>query len=627
MIENKLKKILIWFLVAASLFGTSIISGVGSSSVGSIPVERPQGIKMNQMHNGFLWLIRNLQSAGFTPDNVYYGVYDSIGTYGYPIVGEREREVTITLNDLIVLLNTTIDRLEEIGTDSGTLTYLNDLYTELLAHDEVTIYHKVDSDLSVASSHDRKAVTIFYDNDRSVLDTFNKIKNNETITEQPFSGDEILTNIFMSLIRDEISGSYDVINTWEYENGSDAALLKDFIRRIIDNRWLYSEARFLFRLPAINKMRTMVQETNSWNASEEDPRVLEYGRFEISQLLINELNLRKVGQNLVISEYDYMYMEHHLLGSLVYNDTNENGMMDIGVETIPVGNYNLAYPTIGDEAQYRFDIKDIDSRTYQMPQTTDDVIEFGSEFENIVGYLLPIERNQDDSLFDISAGQAYNVDELSTLFHFSVNNTEGSTNLKFDYIIGNWNNTESLEGLGFSQLMTSTVVDAHRTRTFQWRNENNAELGDTDENASRISRFRLASAEGLFGEIRLDDIPYLWGDTQEKMNAVGQLIPMSLIDVTYGRISSEADLIRSISGEITRKTFLYSVSYPNWDGKSITHDPTFAAVGGLAAEASDTSETQPPSDVESGIPSFEFATVFISIPLLALIEIYRRKYK
>ncbi|MFX1282636.1 MAG: hypothetical protein ACFFB5_03240 [Promethearchaeota archaeon] len=627
MIENKFKKSLFWFLVAASLFGTSVISSVGSSSITPIPVERPQGIRMNQMHNRFLWLIRSMQSAGFTPDNVFYGVYDSVGTYSYSIVDEREREVTIPLDDLIVLLNITINRLEEIGTDSDALIYLNDLYTELLAHDEVIIYHKVDSDLSVASSHDRKAVTIFYDNDRSVLDTFDKIKNNETITEQPFSGDEILTNIFMSLIRDEISGSYEVINTWEYENGSDAALLKDFIRRITNNRWLYSEARLLYRLPIINKMRIMVQETNSWYASEEDPRVLEYGRFEISQLLIDKLNLRKVGQNLVINEYDYTYMEHHLLGSLVYNDTNENGMMDIGVETIPVGNYNLAYPTIGDEAQYRFDIKDINSRTYLMPQTTDNMLEFGSEFEDVVGYLLPIERKQDDSLFDISAGQAYNVDEISTLFHFSVNNTDGSVNLKFDYIIGNWNNSESLEGLGFSQLMASTVVDAHRTRTFQWRNENNAELGDTDENASKISRFRLASAEGQFGEIRLDDIPYLWGDTQEKANAVGQLVPMSLIDVTYGRISSEADLIRTISGDITRRTFLYSVSYPKWDGKSITHDPAFAAVGGLAAEASNTSETQPPSDVESGIPGFELASVFLSIPILALIEVYRRKYK
>ncbi|MFX0208557.1 MAG: hypothetical protein ACFFDT_21425, partial [Candidatus Hodarchaeota archaeon] len=266
MIKLNVKKTLIWLLVIISLFGTSLIPSVSSSSAVPSPIERPQGIMLNQMHKQFLWMIRNMQSAEFTPDNVYYGVYDNTGSYSYPIIGEREREVTISLDNLIRLLNTTIDRLEDIGTDSDTLTYLNNLYAELQIHDELTIYMKVDSDLEITSSHDRKAVTIFFDNDRSVIDAFNKIKNNESITEQPFSGDEILTNVFMALIRDEISGSYEVINTWNYEDNSDAALLKDFISRLTNNRWFFSEGRQFFRLPELNIMRTLLQETNSWYA-------------------------------------------------------------------------------------------------------------------------------------------------------------------------------------------------------------------------------------------------------------------------------------------------------------------------------------------------------------------------
>ncbi len=619
MIKINFKKTLIWLLVVVSLFGTSIIPSISSSSVGPPPVERPQGIMLNQMHKGFLWMIRNMQSAEFTPDNVYYGVYDSTGSYSYPIISEREREVTINLDNLIRLLNTTIDRLED--TDSDTLTYFKNLYAELQFHDEVTIYIKVDSDLEITSRHDRKAVTIFYDNDRSMIDAFSKIKKNESITEQPFSGDEILTNVFMSLIRDEIRGSYEVINTWDYDDGSDATLLKDFIQHITNNRCLFSEARQLFRLPETNIMRTMFQETNSWYASEEDPRVFEYGRFEISQLIIDDLDLRKVGQNLVVSKYDYKYIEHHLLGSLVYNDTNSNGMMDIGVKTIPAGQHDLTYLSIGDEAQYRFDIKEIENRNYYSPQTTDNVLDFGSEFENVIGYLQPLEKSQDNTLFDTSSSQTYSVDEISTLFHFSVNNTDASTNLKFDYVLGEWNDTESLQGLGFCQLMASTVVDANMQRNFSWKHDNNTELDDDYENASRISRFRLTYAQGLFGEIRIDDIPYIWDGTEE-VNAVGQLIPMNLIDVTYGATSSEADKIRSIKGNTQRKTFLYSVSYPKWDGKSITHDPAYSAVGGLAAEASG---TQSETGVESGIPGFEFAVVFITIPMIALIEVYSRK--
>ncbi|MFX0014851.1 MAG: hypothetical protein ACFFB2_00375 [Promethearchaeota archaeon] len=621
MIKSKNVKVLVWFLIAISLLGTPIIQSVGTSSVNPISVERPRGIRMDQIHKSFLWLIRNMQSAGFTPNNVFYGVYDSVGTYSYPIVIEREQEITIDLKDLTEQLNKTITRLEDINANIDMLAYLNNLYIELLAHEELKIYLKVESDLSVTSSHDRKAVTIFYDNDRSVVDTLNKIKNNETIEEQPFSGDEILTNIFMSLIRDEISGSLDIINQWDYENGSEAALLKDFIHRLINQRWLYSELKFFFRLPTVNKMRILAQETKSWNVSEEDPRVLEYSRFEISQLIIDKLNLGKIGQNLVVQEYDYKYIEHHLLGNLVYNDTNSNGMMDIGVKTIPVGEYTVTYPSIGDEAQYRFDIKEIQNRNYHSPQTINNVLEFGSDFENVVGYLQPFEKSQDDTLFDTSVGQAYNVEEISTHFHFSVNNTDASTSLKFDYVIGEWNNTESLQGLGFCQLMASTVVDANRERTFSWRHNNNTDLDDNYEQTSQISRFRLTYTQRLFGEIRLDDIPYIWDGTQE-VNAVGQLIPMNLVDVIYGSIASEADKIRSIRGSTQRKTFLYSVSYPKWDGKSITHDPTYAAVGGQAAEVSG---TQSETGVDGGIPGFEIATAFFSIPLLALIEVYRRK--
>ncbi|MCK4848560.1 MAG: hypothetical protein KAT16_06030, partial [Candidatus Heimdallarchaeota archaeon] len=133
-------------------------------------------------------------------------------------------------------------------------------------------------------------------------------------------------------------------------------------------------------------------------------------------------------------------------------------------------------------------------------------------------------------------------------------------------------------------------------------------LDEEFENASRISSFRFADSTSQFAEIRLDDIPYLWDQT-EMINAVGQLIPMNLIDLTYGTISSEADMIRSMRGSTTRKTFLYSISYPKWDGKEIVHDPTFAVVSGTPSENTDT---------EGVIPGFEFATLFLALPLIAI---------
>lgn len=618
--------------MAVLIFGTTFIQSTGTSEglTDAPPIERPQGTQRERIHNTLLWLIRNMKSANFTPDNVYFGVYNDEGSYSYSVDDVKERNVTLDLTPLKNILNTTIERLEDDPPpEQETLDYLNLVYAELLNHTEINIYNKVDMDLNVISVHDRKAVTIFYDNDRSVIEALNKIKNNESLDSQPFTGDEILTNVHMTLARDRVTGKYEVWNDWTYEDGSDGTLLNRFIDRLLSRRWLTRELKFLFNLHGINIMRTMVGPKHHSFETGLDPKVLERGSFSVSQLRIDELTLRRVGNRLIVQDYDYKYIEHHLLGNLVYNDTNGNGYMDIGVKNATIGNHNIAYPTLGDEAKYRLDTKAIGSRSYQKPITTNNLLEFGSNFIDVQGYLQPFEKKQDETLFNESIGKMYNIDEVSTLFHFGVNNTDSSVCLKFDYIIGNWNDTTGeLEGLGFNQLLASTVVDAKQKKAVRWEHDNGTELNDDYETASKISRFRFSEAQELFGEIRLDDIPYTWnGDTE--VNAIGQLIPMNLIDVTYGVISSQADMIRGLCGSKQRKTFLYSVSYPKWDGKSIAHDPAYAAFGGQAAMASstmsDTSESQPPDTSSDGIPGYEFSAIFLTMPILALIEVYKRK--
>ena len=132
-----------------------------------ISVERPDKLLQPQLHRNLLWLIKNMESADFTPDNVYYGVYDSVGRYSYPIVGSGEQNIPVYLRPLIYLLNKTVKRLET-GTLDGTfdddysLDYLQALLTELKAHNTTEIHYKVESNLTVTSFHDRKAVSIFY---------------------------------------------------------------------------------------------------------------------------------------------------------------------------------------------------------------------------------------------------------------------------------------------------------------------------------------------------------------------------------------------------------------------------------------------------------------------------------
>ena len=615
MIKKSIKKGILLILTISVLLGmTWTQSSATMESVTPIQIARPQGTQMSQIHKALLWLIANMQSANFTPDNVYYGVYNSIGSYSYPVIGVRERNISVDLKPLVYGLNITIARLQnDLETDPTVLAYLNTLRAELLVHQYITIYDKIDSNLLVKANHDRKAITILYDNDTSVIQGIEKIKNNESIRTQLFTGDEILSNIYLSLVRDEVTGSLEVINQWKFEDGSDASTLKGFINRLTSNKWLTQELKFLFGIRGINLMQSLLG-PDSAMFNYQLPRVIERNTFEISQLRIDKLTLRKVGSNLLVQEYDYKYIEHHFLGTLVYNDTNNNGMMDIGVKNAAIGSYNVAYPTIGDEAKFRFDMEDIGERIYSLPVTTNNILEFGSNYTDVKGILQPLTTNQDLSLLNQSSN-LHTIDEVSTLFHFSVNNNEGSASLKFDYVIGEWDSASELKGLGLNQLMASTVVDAKKGRLFQWRLENDSILSDENANATKVSRFRFADSVEMFGEIRLDDIPYYWGDSQIEVNAVGQLIPMNLIELTYGHISSQADMIRGFRGTTDRKTFLYSVSYPKWDGLRIVHDPAYVVSGGEGAA----------SDGTGIIPGFEFTTVLFAIPVLILMETYRRK--
>ncbi|MHA1541406.1 MAG: hypothetical protein ACTSQH_00345, partial [Candidatus Hodarchaeales archaeon] len=152
-----------------------------------ISVRKPEDeLLQPELHRNLLWLIKNMESADFTPDNVYYGVYNNVGSYSYRIVGSGIQNIPVNLTRLIDLLNKTVERLETDnldGTfdDDSSLDYLRALLTELKAHNTIEIQYKVESNLMVKSFQDKKAVSIFYDRDRSVLDAFDMISENQSV--------------------------------------------------------------------------------------------------------------------------------------------------------------------------------------------------------------------------------------------------------------------------------------------------------------------------------------------------------------------------------------------------------------------------------------------------------------
>ena len=61
----------------------------------------------------------------------------------------------------------------------------------------------------------------------------------------------------MSLVVDEVTGTYEEINQWTYENGENATQLQNFVRRFTSNEWLMRELGFLYRLRGFNILSTM----------------------------------------------------------------------------------------------------------------------------------------------------------------------------------------------------------------------------------------------------------------------------------------------------------------------------------------------------------------------------------
>ncbi len=622
---KKQLKLLISILIIFPLVGSNIMVGTASmESRGSpIGIARPQGLLSGRMNQNFLGFIRNLESANFTDDNVYYIVHNDLGQYTYEVRHSDQRSLSITdlrYDRLENQINLTLNQLRK--NESGEVTqeilnYFENLYSEVNSHSSVAIDHSENTDLDVITAVDRKLVTIFFDADRSVIEALETIKENGTVSTQPFTGDEVFTSVFLSLVRDKISGKYEVSNDWTYDDDSEAVLLKDFIARLSQNRWLIRELSVLRKSWDIGLLRNFAAPDQNRNILADKPRILSYGKFLVSQLLIDNLTLRKVPKGLIVDNFVYRYIEHQMLSNIVYNDTNENGYMDIGLRNITIGAQTVAAPTIGDEALYRFDIRTIENRSYTTPTTTDDVLEFGGEYEGISGHLNPIGMNRDDTFFDDSTSLAgkQEIDKISTMFHYSIDETN-SVVLKFDYFLGEWTNSGQMDGLSFNQIFSTTVIDSKKT---VWQRENNEEISDDIENSTKVSKMRFgASGIQPFGEIRLDDIPYTW-DGSDSVNAVGQLLPLNLISFIFGRISSESDQIMGIMKSETRRTYLYSISYPKWGGKSILHDPAFVATGGTGAEDTDTA---------GGIPGFEFSALVMAFSVLAIpVIINRRKQR
>lgn len=577
-----------------------------------------------------------MQSAGFSTEDVLYTEFTTEDSFSRSLLPVLQN-VSYTLN--LTSFKTNLDEYLSSNPDIGprALAVLETVQSELEDQSSVDInrwiWIRPKKDVTIKNHF----VITLWDNDTSVIDAIDKIRNNETLTDQPFTGDEIFTTVKMSRTSEQIYGTYNERSLWSYATDAPAIGLQAFVR-------------YLYNHPAIAQV--LVEELDM----EEDFGRLQYAlgeardmiltkaqarenthiAFSVSQMQVNELNLGLNNNGQVVTrDIGVTLVEHQSMGLTVFNDSNANGMMDLGMRTIQSDRPGLngtVLPTRSNESLYRVDFVGASESTYTpVAKTTSvDELTFAFEATDVNVKLNPIYQNRDVTVFsdDYVVGGEQTIEEFGFTFRFQPNHTSGSADVKFDYTLGQWSNLTVLEGLSLNHMIVTGVKDfSGQNRVMRVETNNTNDEFNPEATAERSRSLKIRVGQSPLADVDLDAIPYLWDGTDE-VDAVGQTLPLMFVNLLFGQTTTEADIMRTVGGEATSAKYLYSVSYPKFSGKSIEHDPTYSMVAGVSGDTSNTdpsdTETSGSVDETSAIPGYELVSLVLGL-FTTIVLVQRRR--
>lgn len=283
-------------------------------------------------------------------------------------------------------------------------------------------------------------------------------------------------------------------------------------------------------------------------------------------------------------------MRYEFSGLMVWEDFNENRVMDVNVDDPGSGelSHYLIPRTVDDVSFIRpGEAYGWDNETGELHLELNDTVTWGITYHGINGTLIPFTLKGYFGWFDkIPTGtdaQSFedrpskvSVDELSFVVNFQgiQNTTEGSLNnladVKVDNYVGNWDvdmvgGRDNLEnkslGLNyFAEIgITEYSFKANGTETDQ---ESTAE-GDI---------FEIESAGAKFAEMIMGGVTYDWGkNTTSPYDVTSHTTPHKTFRIAY-----ESDSGRTAaSWNITTKMFYVTIGFPEWEGYSVYQDPVF----------------------------------------------------
>ena len=323
------------------------------------------------------------------------------------------------------------------------------------------------------------------------------------------------------------------------------------------------------------------------------------------------------------------WMQHYFSGLSVFNDTNDNGRMDLVYDEIEYdwdGNGEIDWVSTelnrtASELVYDFYADHAEVGEIVTPYiNADNQIEWSAEVVDVEGNLMeyyPVnicfceiwpplgpDPGEQESV-------PVTIDSLELTFRFET--TSEAAVIKIDQYVGDFTDPDSglipdeLEGLGltlnyWSSFSSYTIVPEVPVNPVPVPGDPTEPVGingteyevppTTEPSETQFvdapTSERLETSEVVDGFIRFSEEQtlrstvefggtYIWGRDGSTYDVGTAIKPMYIYDYSYGGVrATAAELTTSIAGYGWWQTSYYSSCYANWDGYSITHDPIFS---------------------------------------------------
>lgn len=529
-----------------------------------------RGFMFDMAPFSLLRLIPRLQDAEIEETNVYYGAFPiPVNTTSYEIQENRLFNHRIDTSNLAQNLRRFNETRQGSFLNNTIRTLLTAAVHELESH--TTLFLNATSTSVLNLDQQIRATKIFFlwDPDDSVRQFLSQMRHGHLPTEQPFTGDEIMVSIQIGYFQETLQGSITTFRRWSFENGENATATLEFMDRVLSNGMFHG----LLRRAGVPLERLdWVLGPSFSNVSGAITR----GRptIDILQMRLEDVAFMQHNGRIGVGRFNTTLQETHLVGIFAWNDTNGDNKVDQWLDR-DIGGRS----TVGNlsELTMRFDFFDFSSAEVEQPTLGGESISFGLSLSSISGRLVPIKESADVAFLERPA-DALNehLTYFNTSFSFKPDAETGEAALKLDFAFGEWNDSTPLDDLSLTLLFASSFTTFHKNRTIysgqQEFNPDSSQSSDVD----RISFF----GNDEWGYLDLNSDQYLWNESETK-SVLGTVIPLDFAQVTMSQSEAGGRLVQDARQSIVdRSTVLYGITYPDWGGKTILHDPTFSVYAG-----------------------------------------------